>query len=51
LYLFRQVRGISPTPVQWTLMAGCLVTAVASSLWIWLAAMRSGIRALERLAD
>jgi hypothetical protein len=51
LYLFRQVRGISPTPVQWTLMALCLVTAVSSSVWIWLAAMRSGIRALERLAD
>jgi ABC-2 type transport system permease protein len=51
LYLFRQVRGIPPTPVQWTLMAMCLVTAVSSSVWIWLAAMRSGVRALERLAD
>jgi ABC-2 type transport system permease protein len=51
LYLFRQVRGIAPTPVQWTLMAGCLVAAVSSSVWIWLASMRSGIRALERLSD
>ncbi len=51
LYLVRQVRGISPTPVQWILMAGCLVTAVMLSSWIWLASMRSGVRALERMAD
>jgi ABC-2 type transport system permease protein len=51
LYLLRQVRGTSPTPVQLTLMASCLVTAVLLSAWIWLASMRSGIRALERMAD
>jgi ABC-2 type transport system permease protein len=51
LYLVRQVRGVSPTSLQWTLMAGCLVTAVVLSTWIWLASMRSGIRALERMAD
>ena len=51
LYLVRQVRGVSPTPLQWLLMAGCLVTAVVVSAWIWLTSMRSGIRALERMAD
>jgi len=51
LYLVRQVRGVSPTALQWLLMAGCLVTAVVLSAWIWLTSMRSGIRALERMAD
>jgi len=51
LYLIRQVRGVSPTALQWTFMAGCLGTAVLLSTWIWLASMRSGIGALERMAD
>jgi uncharacterized membrane protein YhdT len=51
LYLVRQVRGVSPTPHQWMVMASCLATAVLLSTWIWLASMRSGISALQRMAD
>jgi ABC-2 type transport system permease protein len=50
LYVFRHVQGRSSSSAQEWLMAGCLVTAVASSLVVWLFSMRSGVRALESMA-
>jgi hypothetical protein len=35
---------------QW-LMVGCFASAAALSTTIWLTSMRSGIRALEHMAD
>jgi len=51
IYLLRQARRLPPTPAQALLMASCLTTAIALSLTVWLASMRAGIRALERMSD
>ena len=51
LYLFRQVRGLPPTPLQLLLMSGCFAGAIALSAGIWLMSMRAGVRALERMSD
>jgi ABC-2 type transport system permease protein len=51
VYLVRQVRGLPPTPAQALLILGCVTTAIALSLTIWLTSMRGGVRALERMSD
>jgi ABC-2 type transport system permease protein len=51
LYLFSQVRQVPLRPVQMALMVGCFATAMSLSIAIWLASMRAGIRALERMSD
>jgi ABC-2 type transport system permease protein len=51
LYLMRHVRGVSPTPLQQLLMAASIASAIALSVFVWLASMRSGVRALEQMGD
>ncbi|MCC7416379.1 MAG: hypothetical protein IT176_04495 [Acidobacteria bacterium] len=51
VYLLRQIRRAAAPPPVWPLAALCAAAAIALSLWVWLASMRSGVRALERLAD
>src|SRR3954471_15213839 len=51
IYLTQQVRGRPLSPAQTALMAACFTGAVALSLAIWSASMRSGIRALMRMGD
>jgi ABC-2 type transport system permease protein len=50
LYVFRKFQGRSLSSAQELLMIGCFVTAAASSVAVWLLSMRSGVRALEKLA-
>ena len=51
LYLMRQVRRVPITPVQQAMMMASLAGAVALSVVVCLASMRSGIRALEKMGD
>jgi ABC-2 type transport system permease protein len=51
IYLVRQARGLPPTPAQAIAMGGCFAAAIALSLTVWLASMRSGVEALERMSD
>jgi hypothetical protein len=51
LYLMHQIRNRPLTTPQLVLMASSLATAVGLSLAVWLASMRSGVRALEKMAD
>jgi len=47
VYLLHQMRRAPFTPAQQLLMPVSLLAAVGVSLFVWLASMRSGIRALE----
>ncbi|MGH9139991.1 MAG: putative ABC transporter permease subunit [Vicinamibacterales bacterium] len=51
IYLLHQVRGKPLSAAQLSLMAACFGGALALSVAIWIESMRSGIGALERLAD
>jgi ABC-2 type transport system permease protein len=51
VYLVQQARGGRLTAAQAALMTGCFGGAMALSLSIWIASMRSGVRALERMGD
>ena len=50
LYVFRRLQGRPPAPAQQLLMIGCFLVAATSSVAVWLLSMRSGVRALEKLA-
>lgn len=50
LYAFRRLQGRPPSSAQELLMVGCLVVASTLSVAVWLLSMRSGVRALEKLA-
>ncbi len=47
IYLFQRVRRLPLSASQQLLMAGCFASAAALSVTIWLASMRSGVRALR----
>jgi len=47
----QQVRGRSVTPAQQMLTAACFAAAVALSVVVWIASMRSGVAALDALSD
>ena len=47
VYLLHQMRRAPFTPAQQLLMPVSLLAAVGVSLFVWLASMRSGVRALE----
>jgi ABC-2 type transport system permease protein len=49
VYLLHQIRRAPFTGVQQLLMAASLVAAAGLSLFVWLASMRSGVRALEQM--
>jgi ABC-2 type transport system permease protein len=51
VYLLQQARGRSLLVSQQSLMALCFIGAAALSLAIWIASMRGGVRALERMGD
>jgi ABC-2 type transport system permease protein len=51
LYLLHQVRGVPFTAAQLLLMPLSLVAAGALSIFVWLASMRSGVRALEQMGS
>jgi ABC-2 type transport system permease protein len=51
VYLVQQARGARLTAAQAALMTGCFGTAMAMSVTIWIASMRSGVGALERMGD
>jgi ABC-2 type transport system permease protein len=51
LYVVRRLRGLPPSPAQQLLMAVCFLSAALSSVAVWLLSMRSGVRALEKMAD
>lgn len=51
LYLFRRARLLRPSSMQALLMAASFSAAAALSLVTWIGSMRSGVRALERMAD
>jgi ABC-2 type transport system permease protein len=51
IYVVRNVRGLPLTAAQQLLAAGCTIAAVAISAFVWLASMRSGVAALERMSD
>jgi hypothetical protein len=51
VYLLQQVRGGPLSAAQLSLMAACFGGAIALSLAIWSAAMRSGVRALMAMGD
>ena len=51
LYLLQQVRGRPLTAAQAMLTAGCCATALAASVVVWLASMRSGVAALDAMSD
>jgi len=51
LYVVRRLRHLPPSPAQQALMAGCFLSAALSSTAVWLLSMRSGVRALEKMAD
>jgi ABC-2 type transport system permease protein len=50
LYVFRRLRGLPASPAHQLLMAACFVSAAGSSVAVWLLSMRSGVRALEKMA-
>jgi ABC-2 type transport system permease protein len=51
VYLLQKLRARPLSGAQLSLMVGCFGGAIALSLAIWNASMRSGVKALERLAD
>jgi ABC-2 type transport system permease protein len=51
VYVVRAARGLPPTGAQTLLMAGCFATAIVLSAAVCLAAMRSGVSALEAMSD
>jgi ABC-2 type transport system permease protein len=51
LYLMHQVRNRPLGSLQLALMASSILAAIALSLTVWLASMRSGVRALERMGE
>jgi uncharacterized membrane protein YhaH (DUF805 family) len=51
LYVVRRLRGLPPSPAQQLLMVVCFLSAALSSVAVWLLSMRSGVRALEKMAD
>ena len=50
LYVFRRLQGRPPLLAQQLLMIGCFAAATTSSVAVWLLSMRSGVRALEKMA-
>jgi ABC-2 type transport system permease protein len=51
LYLLHQVRGVPFTRMQLLLMPASMATAMVLSIVVWLASMRSGVRALEQMGS
>jgi ABC-2 type transport system permease protein len=51
LYLVHQVNHTPFAAAQWGLTGACVTGAAGLSVWVWLASMQSGVRALARLAD
>ncbi len=51
LYLMRQFRRARLMPLQQLLMAASVASAIGLSLFVWLASMRSGVRALEKMGE
>jgi ABC-2 type transport system permease protein len=51
LYLLRQARSVPFTTMQLLLMPASLAAAVGLSIFVWLASMRSGVRALEQMGS
>ena len=51
LHVMQQVRGRSLTSAQQMLTAACFTAAVALSVVVWIASMRSGVAALDALSD
>jgi ABC-2 type transport system permease protein len=51
LYLLHQVRGVPFTTMQLVLMPASLAAAIGLSIFVWLASMRSGVRALEEMGS
>jgi len=51
LYMFQRTRHVPMRASQQLLILGCFATAASVSVAIWLASMRSGVRALQRLSD
>jgi ABC-2 type transport system permease protein len=51
LYVVRHVRGLPLTAAQQALAAACTIAGLAISVFVWLASMRSGVAALERMSD
>jgi ABC-2 type transport system permease protein len=51
VYMFQRARRLPLTGSQEMLMAVCFASAVAISVTIWLASMRSGVRALRAMGD
>jgi ABC-2 type transport system permease protein len=51
LYLLHQVRGVPFTTMQLVLMPASLAAAIGLSICVWLASMRSGVRALEQMGQ
>jgi ABC-2 type transport system permease protein len=50
LYVFRRLQGRTLSSVQQIAMLACFAAAVSSSVAVWLLSMRSGVRALEKMA-
>ena len=51
IYVFQRMRRFPLTAPQRMLMAGCFVSAAAISVTVWLASMRSGVRALTLMGE
>ena len=51
VYLVHQLQHVPLSASQLALIALCFTAAIGGSLAIWLAAMRSGIRALEQMGE
>jgi ABC-2 type transport system permease protein len=51
IYVVRRLRGLPLTAPQQLLAAGCTAAGIGISAFVWLASMRSGVAALERMSD
>src|SRR5499427_7768080 len=51
IFVFQRMRRFPLTASQQMLMAGCFVSAAAISVTVWLASMRSGVRALMLMGE
>jgi len=51
IYMFQRARPVPMRTSQLLLVLGCFTSAAALSVTIWLASMRSGVRALNKLSD
>src|SRR5215467_3417369 len=51
IYAFQRMRRFPLTAPQQMLMAGCFVSAAAISVTVWMASMRSGVRALMQMGE